>query len=402
MQNKIIGIAAALLLLAGCMNFSEPYPRESLSCLTVKAIYPDGFVPGGIAAITIENVLGGVGYELFMDDGSTSSVLLPDGIYRVSVSYREGMDVFNGNQDHVVINRQDVELELTLLHAKAGALVIKEIYCGGCAKTPAEGTYQSDQYVIIHNNDEYVTYLDGLCLGTLSPYNSTATNPWADAQGNLPDFAPIIQAIWMIGGTGTSFPLEPGADAVICFRGAINHTAQYPMSVNLNRPDYFVCYNPVYFPNPVFHPAPGDQIREDHYLEVVIKTGQANAYTLSINSPTLVLFRPEDGVDIHDFVSQPQNLVQVPGSSIDRVITVPLDWILDGMEVFNGGSSNNRKRLNQKVDAGYVFLNETFKGYSLMRHTDQEKTSLMGYEVLQDSNNSSVDFYESQVQSLHE
>ncbi len=403
MQNKIIILLAALsVLLTGCMDIGSPYTSDDIHNITIKAVYPAGFGTREGATVRIEGLSSEITYELLTGKDGSVTTHIPNGLYRISVRDRVGNNLFNATLDKVLVSGADVTLDVDLLRSLAGMLVIKELYCGGCPKLPEEGTYQSDQYVIIHNNDEYVTYLDGLCLGTLSPYNSTATNPWADAQGNLPDFAPIIQAIWMIGGTGTSFPLEPGADAVICFRGAINHTAQYPMSVNLNRSDYFVCYNPVYFPNPVFHPAPGDQIREDHYLEVVIKTGQANAYTLSINSPTLVLFRPEDGVDIHDFVSQPQNLVQVPGSSVDRVIPIPLDWILDGMEVFNGGSSNNRKRLNQKVDAGYVFLSETFKGYSLMRHTDQEKTSLMGYEVLQDSNNSSVDFYESQVQSLHE
>ena len=135
---------------------------------------------------------------------------------------------------------------------------------------------------------------------------------------------------------------------------------------------------------------------------MVIKTGQANAYTLSINSPTLILFRPEDGTDIYDFVAQPQNLVQVPGSSIDRVVTIPLDWILDGMEVFNGASSANRKRLHTKVDAGYVPLLETFKGHTLMRREDQKASQQAGFEVLQDTNNSSYDFYEREVQSLHQ
>ena len=135
---------------------------------------------------------------------------------------------------------------------------------------------------------------------------------------------------------------------------------------------------------------------------MVIKTGQANAYTFSINSPTLILFRPEDGTDIYDFVAQPQNLVQVPGSSIDRVAAIPLDWIIDGMEVFNGASSANRKRLHTKVDAGYVPLSETFKGHTLMRREDQQASLQAGFEVLQDTNNSSYDFYEREVQSLHQ
>ena len=399
MQNKIIGIAAALLLLGGCMRFGEPYPTESLSCLLVKAIYPDGFQPGGAASVTIENVLGGVGYELSMGKEASTTVLLPDGIYRVSVSYREGMDVFNGNRDHVVINGKDLELEVPLLHAKAGALVIKEIYCGGCAKTPAEGTYQSDQYVIVHNNSPVVSYLDGLCMGSIAPYNSNANNPWLNEDGSLPAFLPLNDAIVMVPGDGDDFPLQPGEDAVIALRGAIDHSAQYPLSVNLNNPDYFVCYNTTYFPNQTYHPAPGNLIREDHYLEVVIKTGQSNAYTLSLNSPAFVIFRSE-GVDIHDYVQQEGVVRQTPGSTI-YVSTIPYEWVIDGVEVFNGSSSNNRKRLPASLDAGYVSLSETFKAHSLMRRTDDQATAKNGYEVLLDSNNSNVDLYERETQSLH-
>ena len=400
MQNKIIAfLSAAVLLVTGCMDLGTPY-SGGLYQLTVRAVYPEGYSAGEDGAgITIENISGGSLYRLSADTDGRVSTLLPCGIYRVAVNDRDGNHLFNGTGE-VVVSDAPVNLDILLEHSKAGALVIKELYCGGCSKEPEEGTYQSDQYVIVHNNDAVVSYLDGLCLGTLSPYNSNASNPWVGPDGSLPDFLPVIQAIWMIGGTGSSFPLEPGADAVICLRGAIDHSAQYPLSVNLNRPGYFVCYNPVYFPNPSYHPAPGDQIASDHILEVVIKTGQANAYTLSLNSPTLVLFRYEDG-DIRDFVRVPENVIQVPGSSSDRVIAVPKDWVVDGMEVFNGGSSDNRKRLSPAVDAGFVTLSETFKGRTLMRKVDEVASKERGYEILQDTNNSSSDFYESEKQSLH-
>lgn len=403
MQNKVIItlLAACLLLLTGCMDLRAPYEGD-IHRITVRAVYPRGFEAHGGAIVVIKSLSNDLLYSLVTNEKGEAVTRIPNGLYSITVQEHLGSHTFNGNLDKVVISGEDLALDIDLFHSVSGNLIIKEIYCGGCAKLPEEGTYQSDQYIIVHNNEDFTAYLDGLCLGTLSPYNSTAANPWLDAQGNLPDFAPVIQAVWRIGGEGETFPLEPGEDAVICLRGAINHAAQYPLSVNLNRPGYFVCYNPVYFPNPTYHPAPGDQIREDHYLEVVIKTGQANAYTLSINSPTLILFRPEDGVDIHDFVARPENLVQVPGSSIDRVVTVPLDWIIDGVEVFNGASTNNRKRLHPMVDAGSVSLSETFKGHSLMRIVDPGESARKGFEVLVDTNNSSADFYERPVQSLHE
>ena len=399
MQNKIL-IAALIapLLLAGCMELGEPY-ADGLSDFTVKAVYPDGYSARAGAVVTVESISGGSAYKLETDASGVAATKLPNGIYRVTIHDRDGSDVFNGTAEKVIISGTDISLDISLLHSKAGTLVIKELYCGGCSKVPEEGTYQADQYLILHNNDTETTYLDGLCLGTLSPYNSNSANPW-EVDGKLPDFVPIIQALWRVGGTGTRFPVAPGEDVVICLRGAIDHPAQYPMSVNLNQPDYFVCYNPVYFPNPMYHPVPGDQISEDRYLEVVVKAGQANAYTVSLNSPAFVIFRPQD-VDIYDFVAQDGHLVQVPGSSVDRVVTVPVDWVIDGIEVFNGGSSDNHKRLSPAIDAGYVILSETFKGRTLMRKVDEAASETAGYEILVDSNNSTEDFYERETQSLH-
>ena len=37
-----------------------------------------------------------------------------------------------------------------------------------------------------------------------------------------------------------------------------------------------------------------------------------------------------------------------------------------------------------------------------MRNTDYEASKQMGFEVLSDTNNSTLDFYEREVQSLHE
>lgn len=398
MQNKIIILMLGLAVLSGCMNLDPPY-ADSLNDLTVTARYPEGYPTRGGARVTVENLTGEVFYSLLTDANGMAQTRLPDGIYRIQISDRDGENVFNGNLDRVHIGGGTARFEVNLLCSKAGTLVIKEIYCGGCPKDPEEGTYQSDQYIILHNNDNIPVALDGLCLGTLSPYNSNSSNPWTGPDGSLPEFLPIIQAVWRIGGDGNSFPLGPGEDAVICLRGAIDHSAQYPLSVNLNKPGYFVCYNNVYFPNPSYHPVPGDQISPDHYLEVVIKTGQANAYTFSINSPAVVIFRADE--DIYDFVARPENLIQVPGSSVDRVVAIPLDWVIDGVEVFNGGSSDNHKRLGATIDAGYVIQSETFKGHSLMRLTDDEASALQGFEILQDTNNSTEDFYERDKQSLH-
>ena len=401
-MKRLIYILSIVLAAVSCADIRHVNPyEEGLYVLTVTTDWPEGAFERSGAEVRVEDMNTGSRYVSQTGADGTATFTLPNGLYRVTLSGRDGSDVFNASADKVVISGSDHTLALTLSISKAGSIVIKELYCGGCKKLPQEGDYQADQYIILHNNDYQVQYLDGICFGTLSPYNSTGSNPWISEGGELPEFLPLIQAVWQFPGDGDDFPLQPGEDAVLCLRGAIDHAAQYPLSVNLNRPDYFVCYNSTYFDNTKFHPAPGNLISQDRYLDVVIKTGKANAYTMSLSSPAVVIFRAE-GITIQDYVLIPENVTPVPGNAVDNVVKVPYEWVLDAMEVFDGRSASNQKRLAASADAGYVSLSDTFLGHTLMRRVDEEATAQAGYEILADTNNSLNDFYETEKQSLHE
>ena len=395
----------------GCMDIPEAY--SDVNTVTIKPVWPEGYENLARAGVkvSVQNILNGSASTAVTDDSGKATLHLPDGLYLTSVSDKNGRNIFNGTADKVSVSG-DTELNLPLEWSEGGTILIKEIYTGGCSMAPKEGTYQVDKYVILHNNIDETVYLDSLCFGTASPYNSTSTNPWTsrDEDGNtvFKPFVPIIQAVWQIGGNGKTFPLGPGQDAVICINGAIDHTVNVPLSVNLNNPDYFVCYNngPNNFPNTAYHPAPGDQIRKDHILNLVIKTGIANAYAFSMSSPVVVIFKAK-GTTIQEFVapsggsSRSENVIQIPGSTNDYVVTVPTRWILDGVEVFDGRSTSNAKRLMPSIDAGFVYQSNVYKGHTLFRKTDEEASAEAGFEVLQDTNNSTNDFYERETQSLH-
>jgi len=397
MMKKLL-ISLTVLVCVCCVKPSSDDPYNGALCsVSVRLEYPEGYaeaVREGVQ-VALEEVNNLYDYDARTDAWGCASISLPSGLYRISVSDRLGTAIFNGTLDRVHINSAS-SISIALKYSKAGTLIIKEIYCGGCKKLPEIGDYQADKYVMLHNNDSRTVYLDSLCFGTLAPYNSNSSNPW----GGIRDVAPIIQALWQFGGTGTSFPLEPGEDAVLCLCGAIDHTAQYPLSVNLNRPGYFVTYNNTYFTNTSYHPAPGDKIASDHILDVVEKVGSANAYTFSINSPTAIIFRSV-GCSIREYVKREGTITDVPGAR-DRVIEIPWDWIIDGVEVFNGASSSNNKRIRDDVDAGFVYQTNTYLGRSLIRNVDVQSSEENGYEVLVDTNNSSVDFYERQTASLHD
>ncbi|MFI3267220.1 MAG: DUF4876 domain-containing protein [Rikenellaceae bacterium] len=399
-----------LIALAGCNNDSSntPYSDDELSCLNITVNYPDEYTDYSLEGYTVSitDIDKGNSYTATLDSDGYSTIQLTNGRYIVQYSGMHSLEIFNATADQVLIANRDVDLELNPLCSVSGSLLIKEIYCGGCMKTPEEGTYQFDKYIIIHNNSSETTYIDGLCYGILDPYNSQGTNIWISndpltGETIYPDELYLVQAIWQIGGSGTDFPLAPGEDAVICNLGAIDHTAQYPLSVNLNKENYFVLYDNVLFPNTLYHPAPGDKISPDRYLEVAIKLGVANAWTLSVYSPAPVIFRPI-GTTLEEYLLEDDVVFWKPASSYDQIARIPFDWVLDGVEVFYGGSSDNKKRFNPIVDAGYVVQSELYDGQTLHRYVDEEASAEAGYEVLIDTNNSSSDFYERSQASLRD
>lgn len=408
----LISLACAALCCLSCLGFS-PKDAYPVAPLVITMQFDEGYGSDPVAGLEVlaENMSNGAQYRVETNAGGEAVFQLVPGLYRVSSTVHLSASasdhpkgIYSGSSDKIRFTQAGMRLSLTMMHVETSPVLIKEIYCGGCKKLPQEGEYQSDKYMIVHNNSEEDYYLDSLCVGVLAPYNATGNNHWAvrDGSGTLvfKDYAPVIQAVWQFPGGGRDFCLKPGADAVLCFCGAIDHTANFPLSVNLDKEDYFVCYNNKEFYNTQYHPVPGSHIRSDHYMNLVIKLGKANAYTVSVSSPAIVLFRTK-GVSIGDFVADDSHISLVPGSADDRIVCLPWAWILDGVEVFTP-ASNNVKRLSPAVDVGYVTLSETFMQHTLMRRVNQEATAVAGYEVLADSNNSSADFYQRDIQSLHE
>ena len=389
---------------------AERQYEATLHTLHVTVAYPDGFkdkARDGVEVVAMDDTMGrSYTAETVLADAENGILYaefeLSEGLDNVSVSDIQDRYAFNASADQVRLVR-DLSLNLSLVGSIASPLVIKEIYCGGCTKYPQEGTYAVDKYIILHNNDSETYYLDGLCFGVIEPYNATASNVWigsnpATGETVYPDFVPIGECVWQFGGSGSDFPLAKGEDAVIAINGAIDHTQQYPNSVDLSDAD-FVCYSPLYYTNTTYHPAPSDKISPSHYLNVVKKVGPANGYPLSQTSPGAVIFRAKD-CDIAEFVERDGVVVEKPGAATIKVVKIPVSWILDAVEVFDGSSSQNRKRFSPSLDAGYVYLSKTYLGHSIMRRYDEQASADEGFAIYVDTNNSTNDFYERDRASL--
>ena len=155
MKNKIL-ILLMLLAVTSCVlpSDGDPY-ADTLCSFTIRVTYPTGYadrVRAGVP-VTLEEINLGTMYQKETDDLGVAEFSVPVGLYRVSISDMDGEDIFNGSADKVRAGRTGTVLAINLLHSRAGSIVIKEIYCGGCKRLPQEGNYQFDQYLILHNND---------------------------------------------------------------------------------------------------------------------------------------------------------------------------------------------------------------------------------------------------------
>ena len=265
-MNRAISIFVAFLTVVSCMDLEQissernnPY-QSDLHNVSIRLQSPSDLADVRMDGIivNIDNVLNGSRFEGRTDAEGKVVISLPNGLYSVSTSHAFNDELYSASEDRVRIADADRTVSMLLNKVKTGDILIKEIYCGGCKKTPEEGNYQSDKYIILHNNTSDIVWLDGLCFGMSDPYNATGTNVWikkdpATGATIFPSFVPLVEAVWQIGGDGDDFPLASGEDAVLVINGAIDHSQQYPLSVNLNHQDYFVCYNTTYFPNPTYH-----------------------------------------------------------------------------------------------------------------------------------------------------
>lgn len=412
-RNTALTKAGAMLLAAvvavSCTSFDDAHPYDGdLATLEIASIYPAGYASAKDIEVKATELTNGNYYVAKTDDKGCATFRIPRGAYRITLAEQRDGNYLNGTLEEVRLTRsgtEPVKLDLPVFRSVSGKIVIKEIYCGSCLKTPHDGEVKNDQYVILHNNYNQTQYLDGLCFGTVAPYTSASTNNWvttgSDGLPDFPKFAPVIECIWQFQGTGTDFPLAPGEDAVIAIRGAVDFTQDFPLSVDLNREDYFATFDRLHFNNEKNYLTPGDKIRPERILRMLKKTGVSSGYFLAEKSPAIVIFRPEGGgdFDFEAYLADDSRCVATDPAGSTKCIKVAWDWIVDGVEVFY--STNNHKRLKPEVDAGAFPFLTIYQGHTIHRKLDEAASAAAGYEIYVDTNNSSDDFYERPTQSLH-
>jgi hypothetical protein len=346
--------------------------------VNVQLSYPSGYETADSVAVTLTNTISKSSYTLKTDADGKVTFQVPVGAYEASATERRsegGIGYnFNGLVSVTVTDNwvPTTPVNIELVVSKSSQLVIKELYIGGCQKDDGSGAFSRDQYVILYNNSDYDASLANVCLGiSTPPANSNSTNSdYVDGVLSYTDWIPAGYGIWYFQNEVT---LAPGKQIVIALANAVDNTVTYSKSINFANAEYYCTYDIVSgFSNTTYYPAPSVSIPESHFLKAVRYSGvTANAWSLSNSSPAFFIFAPQDVTPV-DFANDANRTNLYGGSSTQVRKKVPLDWVIDGLEVFRQGNTNN-KRLLASVDAGYInHINA--QGYTLYRNVDKTAT----------------------------
>jgi len=351
--------------------------------VSVQLVYPEGSGLDAIQGVSIRlTSTGGSTFDAVTDATGKADFVVPTGIYEASATDKRSTEgysfIYNGIKSNIVVTDTwtgGESVAINLVESKAGQVVIKELYVGGCQKDDGSGVFHMDKYVILYNNSDLPASLDNLCLGMVLPYNSNATN------NDYVNGVLFYEAEkWIPAGTGiwyfpNNITIEPGKQVVIALTGAIDHTPTYSKSINFANAEYYCTYDVAVYPNTTYYPSPSATIPTSHYLSA-IHYGAGNAWPLSTTSPAFYIFTTKDTTPVA-FANNADNINyhgdKVSASNARR--KVPVDWILDGVEVFVK-NKENVKRLTSTIDAGQVFLTNQ-QGYTSYRNVDKSATEAL-------------------------
>lgn len=352
----------------------------------------------------------GMEFVQMTDAQGVATFQVPVGIYQATVSWvGEIVDgwrtIYNGALSNLVVRRDNpLSVTLPLTRATSSSIIIRELYVGGCQKDDGSGWFYRDKYVIIANNSGQRVTLPGLCLGICTPYNSYGINKNYDESGHLnyenEGFVPAASAFWYFQSDEVVF--EPWEQKVIALNGAIDHTLAYSNSVNLAQPQYYCTFDIEHYTSTSAYPSPSEVIPTSHYLKAVRYGDQMeSAWPLSSTSPAMFIFTPPAGMTPLEFGNDASNVWYDEGRAMPTFACrkVPVENILDGIEVFSDAWDENAKRLTGSVDVGYVYMTAR-QGHSLERRIDVAETARQGQTVYQDTNNSTADFVQREHASL--
>lgn len=398
-------LTAASLWAVSCSDETE----LPVTAATISIAYPDN-----AADITVESQTLKL---LNLTTGTTSTyssisqLTLAEGIYDItytaSVTYTaENTDGetataagrLTGSAENVEITGTTAAVEITTyLMADNDDFIFEEIFFSGTLRQSGS-QYYGDGYFKIYNNTDHVLYADGVAFCE-SKFKSTL---YYDYTPDIRQDTFTIWSLYVIPGSGTDYPVQPGESLVICDTG-IDHRNANPNSFDLSEADfewYDVSTNASYL---------------DIDSETVPNLDKWYCYTLTFyvlhnrgfTSFALARIPIDQQEYLADYYYTYEYTMYLAAGTFymsQNAYKMPNDWIIDGVNC-SVESSRLWNILPASVDAGWTHCGTIDHDKTRYFRSVRRKLEYLnddGTMHLQDTNNSTDDFNTECIPSLIE
>lgn len=417
-MKKIKYLVGALLLtgsfvLTGCNDDDVAMTQVNATLNISSNIGNDLTVKTG--SYTFTNV--STGTETTVDYGATltraaaESTLasLTDGLYNVAfvgtatytytetqIVDKEEVEVeksaevnIQGSQQNVEVKGGNVALNLTVYvqnKDEKGNFVIAEIFSGGSLYPETNRQYNGDQYIRIYNNSSETLYADGLVL-LESKFSTTQKFEYTP---DIMTEAMVAQSVVRIPGSGKEHPVLPGESIILC-DNAINHTEALPSSIDLSNADFeWYTIGTSSLPDVDNPDVPNMEMLFNYSLTIWVLSKQGNrAYAIGCIPENISV---ETYIKDYEYKATYENAGKT--MPLNNAYSFPNEWIIDAVNL-SPKSAYVWNVVSPALDMGYSYIGERTTvvenaGKAVVRKVSY--TTEDGRTVLQDTNNSSVDF----------
>lgn len=408
-HNPVKYVALLLLwaMIGACTDFGSAGVQHTDTQLSVAT--PEGVKDLQIVSqkVQVTNLSTGTTTTLTTLDNLTLPEGLYDVVYSADVTYTAQSSYNETAQAHgrLIGKAENVQVTGTTAHvtidtylsAETDDFIFEEIFFSGTLRSSGL-QYYGDSYIKIYNNTDHVLYADGLAFCE-SKFKSTQYFEYS------PDIRKDTMTIWslyVIPGSGTDHPVQPGHSLLLCDTG-IDHRNANPNSFDLSAADwewYDVSTRPDHM---------------DIDSETVPNLDKWYCYTLSFyilhnrGFTSFALARiPIDKLQyLKDYKYTYKYTMYLPAGTFPMeqdAYKIPNSWIVDGVNC-----SIEAKRLwnilPPSIDAGWTHCGKIDKDKTRYFRSVRRKLQYLnadGTMHLQDTNNSTEDFNTECIPSIIE
>lgn len=251
-----------------------------------------------------------------------------------------------------------------------------------------------DQFFEIYNNSDQVQYLDNCILARLQGTQGVKeVTDWVTSENGteIMNIYALESYVVAFVGNGTEYPVNP-RESVLIAATAMNHNAETGgvSPVDLSNADYEV--NISDYKSDTDNPAVPD-------MTIVAKSSSATAtfFGLPYTGNALILAQLPAGTTMDSYINDRSNYRTIPWQTVNtyEFLTVPQEYVIDGINIVNSNESKRIVRLRPEVDNGMVYMTTDYAGKSIRRKVSEITPD--GKVILQDTNDSSEDFLSDQT-----